>query len=128
MNQRYFSELRRRLNPDRRNPSVIRGCYVTHDGQMISTFAQPVFGMAQEENEKYMAIFKRVLSGTQGQNLLPVEVTAAQAMEGEEHRLLSALRDSALKDAAAVDAFDVDVSHESAAGGFPAGGHDARAV
>ena len=54
MNQRDFSELRRRLNPDRHNPSVIRGCYVTHDGQMISTFAQPVFGMAQEENEKYI--------------------------------------------------------------------------
>ena len=105
MNQRDFSELRRRLNPDRRNPSVIRGCYVTHDGQVISTFAQPVFGMAQEENEKYMAIFKRVLSGTQGQNLLPVEFTAAQAMEGEEHRLLSALRDSSLKDDGAVEEF-----------------------
>ena len=42
MNQRDFSELRRRLNPDRRNPSVIRGCYVTHDGQVISTFPLPI--------------------------------------------------------------------------------------
>lgn len=105
MNQRDLSELKRRLNPDKRNPTVIRGCYVGHDGHVISTFVQPVFNMPQEENEKYMAIFKRTLSGTLGQNLLNVEFSASQAMDGDEHHLLSALRDSALKDEAAVDAF-----------------------
>lgn len=103
MNQRDFAELRRRLNPDKRNQSIIRGCYVSHDGQVISTFAQPVYGMAQEEMEKYMSIFKRILSGTANQNLLPVEFTARQTMEGEEHKLLMDLRSSALKDDAAVN-------------------------
>ncbi|MCI5955885.1 MAG: DUF4317 domain-containing protein [Clostridiales bacterium] len=105
MNQRDLSELRRRLNPDRRNPTVVRGCYVGSDGQIIATFAHPVFHLPQEENEKYMALFKRVLSGSFGQNLLQMDFSAAQAMEGEEHRLLTALRDSALKDDSAVDAF-----------------------
>ena len=105
MNQRDFSELRRRLNPDKRNQSVIRGCYVSHDGQVISTFAQPVYGMAQEEVEKYMAIFKKTLSGTASQNLLPVEFTARQTMEGEEHKLLMDLRGTALKDDMAVNEF-----------------------
>ncbi|MBP3637134.1 MAG: DUF4317 domain-containing protein [Clostridia bacterium] len=103
MNPRDFAEIRRRLNPDRRNPSVIRGCYIAHDGQVISTFAHPVYGMAQEELEKYMAIFKKVLSGTAGQNLLPVEFTAKQTMEGDEHKLLMDLRGSALKDDMAVN-------------------------
>ena len=105
MNQRDFSEIRRRLNPDKRNQSVIRGCYVSHDGQVISTFALPLYGMAQEEVEKYMAIFKRCLSGTAGQNLLNVEFTAKQTMEGEEHKLLMDLRASALKDDMAVNEF-----------------------
>ncbi|MEG1571349.1 MAG: DUF4317 family protein, partial [Clostridia bacterium] len=61
MNPRDLSELKRRLNPDRRNPTVIRGCYVGGDGHIISTFSQPVFHLPQEENEKYMAIFKRIL-------------------------------------------------------------------
>lgn len=105
MNQRDFAEIRRRLNPDRRNPSVIRGCYLSHDGQVIAAFAQPVYGMAQEELEKYMAIFKKVLSGTAGQNLLTVEFTAKQTMEGEEHKLLMDLRASSLKDEMIVNEF-----------------------
>lgn len=105
MNQRDFAEIRRRLNPDRRNPSVIRGCYVSHDGQVIAAFAQPVYGMAQDELEKYMAIFKKVLSGTAGQNLLPVEFTAKQTMEGEEHKLLMDMRATSLKDDMAVNEF-----------------------
>ena len=105
MNQRDLAEIKRRLNPDRRNPSVILGCYVSSDGEVISTFSQPVLTMPQEENEKYMAIFKRTLSGTQGQNLREIEFTPAQVMESEEHRLLTALRESALKDHEAVESF-----------------------
>lgn len=105
MNQRDLSEIKRRLNPDRRNPTVIRGCYVGGDGHVISTFAQPVFHLPQEENEKYMAIFKRTLSGTPGQNQREIEFSAAQAMDGDEHRLLTALRESALTDEDAVEAF-----------------------
>ncbi|MBE5802027.1 MAG: DUF4317 domain-containing protein [Clostridiales bacterium] len=104
MNQRELSEIKRRLNPDKRNPTMLRGCYITNAGQVISTFQKPVYHLPQEENEKYMAIFKRVLSGTLGQNLVAVDFDALQVMEGEEHRLLTALRDSGLKDDAAVDA------------------------
>ena len=105
MNQRDIAEIRRRLNPDKRYPTVIRGCYVDHTGQVISTFAQPIYHLPQEENEKYMALFKKVLSGTQGQNLLTVEFTAAQAMEGAEHKILSDMRESGLTDEEAVNAF-----------------------
>ena len=105
MNQRDLSDLRRRLNPDKRNPTVLRGCYVDPAGQVISTFAQPIYHLPQEENEKYMSFFKKVLSGTPGQNLLPIEFSAAQAMDGEEHKILSALRESGLTDEDAVNAF-----------------------
>lgn len=105
MNQRDLSQLKRRLNPDKRNPTVIRGCYVSYDGTVISSFAQPVFHLPAEENEKYMSLFKRVLSGTPGQNLQEIEFTGMQAMEGEEHKILSTMRESGLTDEEAVNAF-----------------------
>ena len=105
MNPRDLSEIKRRLNPDKRNPTVIYGCYVGADGHVISDFAQPVVTMPQEENEKYMAIFKRALSGTLGQNLCEIEFTPMQVMEGEEHKLLTALRESGLKDGGAIEQF-----------------------
>ena len=105
MNPRDLSEIRRRLNPERRNPTVLRGCYVSYAGEVISAFAQPVFHLPAEENEKYMALFKRALSGTPGQNLQEIDFSAAQVLDGEEHKLLSALRESGLTDEEAVSAF-----------------------
>ena len=105
MNQRDLSEIKRRLNPDRRNPTLLCGCYISGDGRVISSFAQPIGSMPQEENEKYMAIFKRCLSGTAGQNLLPVDFTSQQVAEGAEHQLLTRLCDSALGDEEAVGLF-----------------------
>lgn len=104
MNQRDISELKRRLNPEHRNPTVIRGCYVGGDGHVISTFVEELYNMPESELEKYMAIFKKTLSGTIGQNLLPVSFSSDQTMHGEEHRLLMTLRESALRDDEAVDA------------------------
>ncbi len=103
MNQRDLSELRRRLNPDRRNPTLLCGCYLTGDGRVISSFAQPVGSLPQEENEKYMAIFRRCLSGAPGQNLLPMDFAGGE--EGAEQRLLTRLCDSALGDEDAVGDF-----------------------
>lgn len=105
MNQRDLSELKRRLNPEKRNPTVLRGCYVDYAGQVLSSFAQPVAHLPAEENEKYMSLFRRVLSGTAGQNLQDIDFTAAQVMQSEEHRVLCAMRESGLTDEEAVTAF-----------------------
>lgn len=105
MNARDLSELKRRLNPDQRNPSVIRGCYISSEGKVISSFAQSVGMMPQEELEKYLAIFKRTLSGTMGQNLLPIDFTQGQMEQGAPYQLLSELHTSQLQDAEAVDRF-----------------------
>ena len=92
MNQRDLAEIKRRLNPDKRNPSVICGCYVDHIGNPITSFLLPVAALYEQENEKYMAIFRKVLSGQIGQTLLPVAVPA------ETDSLLLRARNTALKD------------------------------
>ena len=102
MNLRDLAELRRRLNPDRRNPTLIRGCYADPEGRVISSFIQPVFELTEEENRQYMSLFKKVLSGTPGQQLTDIPLA------GEGAGLcgaLEALRTSGLKNDEAADAF-----------------------
>lgn len=105
MNQRDLSEIKRRLNPDHRDPTLLRGCYIGGDGQIISRFSKPIGMLSQEENEKYMALFKKTLSGAMGQNLLSIDFPDEQLQGGAEHQLLCQLCESALKDEDAVERF-----------------------
>ena len=98
MNKKDLNEIRRRLNFEHNAITCIRGCYVQKDGEIISSFTRPMQALPREEAEKYLAIFRRVLSGEHGQNLLDVDFSPEQVMNGAEHRLLTRLRDSALKD------------------------------
>lgn len=92
MNQRDLAEIRRRLNPDKRNPSLICGCYVDYIGNPITSFSVPVATLYENENEKYMSIFKKVLSGQLGQALNPI------ALPPESIGLLMKARDTGMKD------------------------------
>ena len=100
MNQKDLAELKRRLNPEKRNPSIIRGCYVDHVGNPITSFELNVGTLYEQENEKYMSLFKKVLSGQIGQSLIPIGIEADNASYGTILRA----RDSALKDEEAVEA------------------------
>lgn len=98
MNKKEIAEIKRRLNPEFHNITCIRGCYVNGQGEIISTFTRSVEGMGEEEAQKYLAIFKKVLSGVQGQNLLDIEFSPEQVMRSGEHQLLMRLKDTALTD------------------------------
>ncbi len=103
MNKKDLAEIRRHLNFERSSVTCIRGCYVQKDGQVISTFDKPMQALPREEAEKYLAIFRRTLSGEPGQNLLGVDFPPEQVMEDERHHLLCRLKDSALRDDEAVE-------------------------
>ncbi len=105
MNKKEIAEIRRRFNPERANVTVIRGCYVSRDREIISQFSQSPLAMPEDEAEKYLSMFGKTLSGTPDRNLVSIGFSADQVREGEEHRLLMALRDSALTDEEAVQAF-----------------------
>ena len=105
MIEKEIGEIRRRLRPEKNNISHICGCYVNEKREVISLFDQPVLNMSQEETEAYLALFKRTLSGSLNRNLLDVEFETRQVAQGEEHRLLMALRDSELRDDEAVRTF-----------------------
>ena len=89
MNPRDIAELRRHLNPDKMPGAVLHGLYVTESGEIITDFSRTIGAMNKEEAEKFLALFKKVLSGTAGQNLLNVEFSTDEVMNGEEHALLT---------------------------------------
>lgn len=105
MLEKEIAELRRRLRFEKNNIDTLCGCYVNEKKEIITTFRQSMPAMGQEENEKYLALFRRTLSGNAGKNLLDLQFTNEQVTEGEEHKLLRTLRESALSDTEAVDAF-----------------------
>lgn len=103
MNKKDIARIKRRLNLERHNITCIRGCYVNSQGQVITTFTKSLQAMGQEEGEKFLGLFKKVLSGNLGQQLLDMDFTPEQVMDSQEYQLLAALRDSALKDEEIVD-------------------------
>lgn len=98
MIQREVNELRRHLTPDRTNITHIYSCYVNGEKQIISTAEQSLAVMDKEDVEKYMDLLKKTLSGRPGRNLSDIEFSTRQVIDGEEHKLLMALRDSQMKD------------------------------
>lgn len=104
MNQKELGEIRRRFRADRSNITHIYGCYVGSNKEIISRIDMPVSMMGEEETGMYMSVLKKTLSGTLGRNLLDIEFATQQVANGEEHRLLTRLRESELRDSDAREA------------------------
>lgn len=92
MNQKELNEIRRRLALDKNCMGKIYGCFVNQTKEIIAYIEEPVAAMPQSEGERYMALFKKALSGTLGKNLIDIEFATQQVMEGEEHKLLMDIR------------------------------------
>ncbi|TQI66402.1 DUF4317 domain-containing protein [Clostridium sp. KNHs216] len=105
MNEKEIAEIRRRFRPEKSNITRIRGCYVNDQREIVSEFSQPLGLMPQEETEELLAILKKTLSGAIGKNLIDIEFATQQVLEGEEHKLLMALKDSSLESDDAVREF-----------------------
>ena len=104
MNRKEIAEIRRRLTIDKSTVSCIRGCYVNERREIVSTFSHSLMNLPQEEQEKYLALFKRTLAGVPGRNLIDIQFRPDQVMDDEAHRLLMALRNTALTVDEGVDA------------------------
>ena len=104
MNRREIAEIRRRFNPDKNAISRVRGCYVNEKREVVAAFDRSLMSFPPEEQEKYLAIFKRTLAGVPGKNLIDIEFRPDQVMEDEAHGLLMGLRNTALCVDAGVEA------------------------
>ena len=97
MNDKEIGEIRRHLRRDRSNITKIYGCFVNDNREIITEFSQSTGMMPENEGDKYFALFKRVLSGSVGKNLIDLSFKTAQVAQGApEHKLLMDLRECEL--------------------------------
>jgi len=73
MNDKEIGEIRRHLRRDRSSITKIYGCFVNDNKEIITEFSQSTGIMPENEGDKYFALFKRVLSGSVGKNLIDLE-------------------------------------------------------
>ncbi|MBQ6365211.1 MAG: DUF4317 domain-containing protein [Oscillospiraceae bacterium] len=93
MNKREISELSRRLKPEKANIGRIYGCYVNSNKEIIAYLDESVALLPQEESRQYLALLKKVLSGSLSRNLTDIIFSTEQVADSENHRLLMALRE-----------------------------------
>lgn len=105
MNKIDIAEIRRGINPDKIASDAVYGCYVNEQREIITTFRKSLMTMPEDECAKYMALYKKVLSGTPGKNIIEIGFTPDAVMDGEEHKLLMAMRNTALKVEQSLDNF-----------------------
>lgn len=99
MNDKEIGEIRRHLRRDRSNITKIYACFVNDNREIITEFSQSTGMMPENEGDKYFALFKRVLSGSVGKNLIDLSFKTAQVAQGApEHKLLMDLRECKLSD------------------------------
>ena len=105
MTEKEISEVRRSLKAEKNAITAVCGCYAAPTGEIIARFRTTPALMSEEEYEKYLAIFRRTLSGAPGRNLLDIPFDNSQVTDGEEYRLLARLRSSELNDEEALNSF-----------------------
>lgn len=103
MIEKEVSEIRRRFRYEENNITHILGCYVNERKEIISKFTKPLSMMKEVETEMFLSLIKKTLSGTLGKNLIDIEFSTEQVINGEEHKLLMELRKTELKDEIIVD-------------------------
>lgn len=102
MTDKEIAEIRRRYKTDKSSISRVRGCYVNDKREIISKFDQSIGLMTEDEAEELLGLLKKTLSGSVGKNLIDIEFSNQQVLEGNEHARLMKLRDSALDSEEAV--------------------------
>ena len=104
MTDKEFAEIKRRFKPEKNNITNVRGCYVSTQKEILSRFRIPVTALPDEQKEWLLKLLKKNITGAVGRNLMDVEFSADQVSQGEEHKLLSSIRESELEDQELLDA------------------------
>ncbi len=98
MNQKELNEIRRRFRLDKSSINRIFGCYVNSNRDIISYVDTSLALLQQDEQEMYLTLLKKSLSGSLGKNLIDIVFSTQQVADSDEHRLLQTLRATALQD------------------------------
>ncbi len=105
MNKVELSEIRKQFDLDRCTIENICTCYVGSEKEKKFISRESFLSLPEEEVHKYLAFFKKALTGTIGKNLVNLEFPLQEEMSGGKQELLLALRDSSLQDDELLESF-----------------------
>ena len=105
MTEKELREIKRRFRPEKCNIAKIVGCFVNANGEIISKINQPIGLTESAASEKMISVMKKTLSGSLGTNITDISFSTKAVLEGEEHKLLSALVKTRLSDEEVLDSF-----------------------
>lgn len=105
MNKKEISEIKKLFANENSVISTICGCYVDGDKNKKSMMREAFLSLPQDEMHKYMAIFRKCMTGTLGKNILNMEFADAATEVTVSQQKLMDLRDSELKDDAVLETF-----------------------
>ncbi len=92
MNRKDIREIKKRIDKELENYRKVYGCYVNAAREVVSYIDINVLEMDQEEREMYCGVFRKLLSGTLGRNLVNIEFATDDVGNSDEHKLLQMLR------------------------------------
>ncbi len=105
MNKNEISEIKKQFTPDRCTIEHICTCYVGSEKEKKFVSKDSFLSLPEEEMHKYLAFFKKVLTGTIGKNVINLEFPTEEEMPGGKQEFLLKLRDSELSDEDMLDKF-----------------------
>lgn len=83
MIDKEVAELRRRYRQDRSNITKIHGCYVNVHGELVSAFTLSMGLLPEGEQEKYLELLKKGISGRMGKTLSDLSFSTAQVADSD---------------------------------------------
>ena len=105
MNKKEIAEIKKQFCAERCAIDRICSCYVDGEKNIRTTMREAFLSLPEEEIFKYFNIFRKVLSGHLGKNLLNLEFPREEEYAGGTMDFLLRLRDSRLSNEYLLDTF-----------------------
>lgn len=97
MNKKEINEIKGLLSIEECNIIRLRGCYVDGDKNKVTRIDERFLNLAEEEQHKYLEIFRKCFSGTPGRNLIDMTFSKAACSDKGARDLLLKIRESELQ-------------------------------
>lgn len=98
MVKKEIAEIRKQLDVMKCAATRVCGCLVDEEKNVVMMMREMFGSLPDEEQFKYMELFRKVLSGGLGKSLFPVGFSLDAEAEGTPHGKLMTLKSSALQD------------------------------
>ncbi|MDO4632372.1 MAG: DUF4317 domain-containing protein [Eubacteriales bacterium] len=105
MNKKELSEIKKQYTKERCPATRICGCYVDGEKNKQTMFREAFLSLEEEAFFKYLNIFRKVMSGTIGKNLVTMEFPLETEQEGGTQEFLMKLKYSGLQDDGVLEEF-----------------------